>query len=493
MSDFRLVSYTTGLVLLALGALMIFPAVIDLAQSGTDWRAFLAAAILTTLFGGALTLASYSGRVKSVSIQQAFLIIVTSWVLLPFFGALPFVFGRYEMSLIDALFEAVSGMTTTGSTVFISLQYAPDSLLLWRALLQWIGGLGIVLFALAFLPTLRIGGMQLFRSEGLENDGSLLVRLRDIAPTILKVYVGLSLACALLYLALGMALIDAVCHAMTTISTGGFGTRDSSFADYNTLIQLTCVAFMLIGSLPFLRYVELFYLKLFRFHRDSQVRTFFFVVLAIWALTTIARLAAAPAADGDAAEAATVSVLGAAMDALFNCVSIITGTGFVSANYGAWGDVFIIGFFLMMFIGGCAGSTTCSVKIFRYQVLATLAYAELQRMRRPNRVVILRFGGQPLPADVAASVTTYIFLFVLSLVVFTILLSATGENLITSVSGAATALANVGPGLGAKIGPVGTFSNVNDAGKAVLIAAMLVGRLEMMSVFILATPGFWRR
>lgn len=484
MNEFRLVSYTTGLLCFSLSMLMLAPAAVDAYAGNPDWRAFIASAVFTGLVGGALALGGTREGAPSeqMSTQQAFLIVVVSWVLLPFFGALPFAFGSDQIRFLDALFESVSGMTTTGATTFTSLEYLPPGVLLWRALLQWIGGLGIVLFALVFLPMLRIGGMQLFRSESLDSEGSLLVRFRDIAPTILALYVVMTSLCALFYRFFGMPGFDAVCNAMTTIATGGFATQDSSFARYSSGAQITCIVFMLAACLPFLRYVELFNLQLFRFHTDPQIRGFAAVIFAAIALVSYARMRSTPDLE-----------LGqAVLQSAFSSVSIITGSGFATTDYSDWGSQFLIFFFVMMLIGGCAGSTTCSVKIFRYQVLGLLAFGELQRMRRPSRVIILRFGGRPLSPDIAASVVTFFFLFFASLLVFTVALILTGEDLITSISGAASALANVGPGLGPKIGPVGSYRAVNDGGKIVLMLAMLLGRLELLSVFILLTPGFWR-
>lgn len=479
----RRVGHVIGLLLLSMAALMLAPALIDASLGNPDWRAFIAASIISALVGAALALGCQTSAQSPVTTQQAFLITVGAWVLLPFFGALPFIFGVPDAGYINALFESVSGMTTTGSTIFVGIEYLAPGLLLWRALLQWIGGLGIVLFALVFLPTLRIGGMQLFKTDSVDSDRSLLVKAREIAPMVLAVYVGLTLLCAVLYRAFGMAVFDAICHAMSTIATGGFSTRDTSFAGADAATKLTCIVFMLIASLPFLRYVEMVTAKLYRIHTDPQVKAFFYTVLFAWLIITAARLSSAP----------ELTFMDVGLDTAFNTVSILTGSGFASANYNTWGETFWILFILLMLVGGCAGSTTCSVKIFRYQVLALVAWGELQRMRRPNRVVVLRFAGKPLGSDVAASVLTFFFLFMISLIVFSIAMSLTGEDLITSISGAATALTNVGPGLGPKIGPVGSFSSVNDAGKIVLIVAMVVGRLELLSVYILFSPGFWRR
>lgn len=492
MTDFRVVGYTVGVMTLGLAALMLAPAVVDMVEGSEDWRAFIAAAILTGLVGGALTLGSHGAQFDKFTIQDAFLLVVASWVMLPLFGALPFMFGAYQATVIDSIFESVSGMTTTGSTVLIGIEYLPRGILVWRALLHWVGGLGIVVFALVFLPTLRIGGMELFRSQGRDGEGALLVRFRDIAPTLLLVYTAFTVACAVLYRSFGMPLMDAICNAMATISTGGFATSDSSFAQYGAAIQITCIVFMLIAGMPFLRFVELVNLRVLTVHRDSQVQTYLGIVLAASVLV-VALIWFTPPPSGDGGAPARPSGVDAILPAVFSVVSMLTGTGFATINYGAWGDAFILIFIMLMLIGGCAGSASCSIKIFRYQILGLLAIGELKKMRHPSRVVMLQFGGRPLPHEVVASVVSFFFMYFVTMAVLFVAMVLTGEDMITSISAVIANLSNVGPGFGPKVGPVGTYSSVNDSGKVILILAMLLGRLELMSVFILMTPGFWRR
>ncbi|MEL6978790.1 MAG: TrkH family potassium uptake protein [Pseudomonadota bacterium] len=482
MMDLRPVGYVVGLFVLAIGALMLPPAFIDGVSGDPGWRAFAVSFILTALVGGALTLGCQSGRQERLQVDQALLLVVSAWVAVPLFGALPFMLGETGEPMINAIFEAVSGLTTTGSTVMQRLETLPAGLLLWRALLQWIGGIGIVVFAIAFLPGLRIGGMQLFRSEGFDAEGSSLGKARDIAASVFSIYLALTLAAALVYGACGMDAFDAVCHAFTTIATGGFANHDGSFAIFTPSAQYACVGFMILASLPFLRYLDLVRGDGEKLLADPQIRAFLCIAAAVWIALLLDRLAADPR-DSEIVFRET----------LFNSVSILTGTGYATTNYAAWGAFAVTVFFVIGLIGGCAGSTCCSVKVFRYQILGAVAFAELQRVRRPNGIFAPRFGGKRVSADVVTSVVVFFFVFVASLAVIAVALAATGLDLETSISGAATALANVGPGLGETIGPVGDFRSLSWEAKAILIFAMLLGRLELLSVLVLATPGFWRR
>ncbi|MEM1419925.1 MAG: TrkH family potassium uptake protein [Pseudomonadota bacterium] len=482
MIDLRPVGYVIGLMVLALGGFMIVPGILDAIASNPDWRAFGVSAVFTLLVGGALTLGCSTGRSAALTIEQAFLLTVLAWVALPVFGALPFMLGEPNSRAVDALFEAVSGITTTGSTIYIGLDDMPPGILLWRALLQWIGGIGIVVFAMVFLPTLQVGGMQLFKSESFDTFGKILPRATEIASSIFSIYLGLTLACALIYASFGMSAFDALCHAMTTIATGGFANYDSSFAGYGPAIQYASVIFMLLASLPFVRYVQLVNGAHQPLLKDAQIRAFLITAFVIMLALTIYRL---QTVEGD--------VERHVRESLFNGVSILTGTGYASADYGLWGAFPVAVFFMIGLIGGCAGSTSCSVKIFRYQILAATVSAELFRVRRPHGVFRPRYEGRPIRPDVISSVLTFFFVFVATLALMTILLTWIGLDSITALSGAATALANVGPGLGPEIGPAGNFAGLPDEAKYVLIVGMLLGRLELLSVLVLLTPSFWRR
>ena len=481
MIDLRPVGYLIGLLVVALGGTMLIPMAADLMAGNGHTYAFLEAAVISILAGGLVTMATANADSRGMRTQQLFLMTTGVWVILPLFGALPFLLGATEASVTDAYFEAMSGLTTTGSTVFSGLDELPVGLLLWRSMLQWFGGIGIIVVAMAFLPELRVGGMQIFRSEGFDTDGKVLPRAGEIASRISIVYLLLTLACILAYLAGGMSVFDAVNHAMTTIATGGFSTHDQSFVVFQGPIELVAVAFMVLASLPFVRYVQLLAGSTVPLAQDSQVRAFLAALAVV-----IFVIAGFRFLTGEAG-------MGAALrETAFNITSIMTGTGYASADYQLWGGFAVAVFFFVGLIGGCAGSTCCSVKVFRYQLLFGAVVNQIRRIHSPNGVYQLKYAGRTLSEDVISSVMVFLTLFIVTLGVVSVLLSATGLDFVTSVSGAATAIANVGPGLGDIIGPTGNFGDLNVAAKWILTAAMLVGRLELLVVFVLFTSRFWQ-
>ncbi|MEE9388039.1 MAG: TrkH family potassium uptake protein [Paracoccaceae bacterium] len=484
MFDLRPVGYVIGLLVAALGAAMLFPMLIDYAQGNGHWTAFFEAAVISVVVGGLMALACANGVKQHLSIQQTFLLTTGVWVALPVFGAIPFLTGatgQEAVSFVDAMFEAMSGLTTTGSTVFSGLEDFPKGLLFWRALLQWFGGIGIIVVAMVFLPELRVGGMQIFRSEGFDTFGKILPRATEIASRISVVYFTLTILCAFTYLGFGMAPFDATTHAMTTVATGGFANYDSSFEVFSPGVEYAAVLFMLLAALPFVRYVQLLAGSAKPLLHDSQIRVFFATVFAIVLVMVIWQL--------NSFDTATETSF---RKVLFNVVSILTGTGYSSEDYMAWGGFPVALFFFAGLIGGCAGSTSCSIKIFRYQLLFSSIKAQVGRIHSPHGLFSPRYGGRSVGDDVLSSVMAFFVLFVVSLGVIAILLALTGLDFITSVSGAAAALANIGPGLGPIIGPAGNFSSLEDSAKWILIAAMLIGRLELMAVYVLFTLKFWR-
>lgn len=481
MLDFRPAGYVIGLLILALGAAMAAPALIDAFDGGANWRAFILSGFVTGFFGAALAAACRERRVTGLSIQQAFMLTTLSWFVLPIFGALPFVLGAPGASFTDAFFEAMSGLTTTGSTVFSNLESLPKGALLWRGMLQWFGGVGIVVFAMAFLPTLRVGGMQLFKSESFDTFGKILPRAAEIAQSISWIYLVLTIACLLSYAAAGMSTFDAAVHAMTTIATGGFANSDASFAAYGAASEYVAVLFMLAAALPFVRYVQMVGGSARPLFIDTQVRAFFTLTLIAVAAMTLYR---AFVGDVWGEEAIRKS--------LFNTVSILTGTGYASADYMLWGAFPVTLIFILGLVGGCAGSTACSIKVFRYQVLFAAVATQIRRLHSPNGVFTPRFGGRPIQEDVISSVMSFLFFFFVTFGLCAITLSMIGLDLVTALSGAATAIANVGPGLGDEIGPTGDFGGLPDSAKWVLAITMLLGRLELLAVFVLFTPAFWR-
>ena len=481
MFDLRPVGYVIGLLVAALGLTMLLPMAMDIYDGNPHWRVFAVSGLLTCLIGSLLTVACLNGTGEGLTIQQTFMVTTLVWVALPIFGAAPFWFGATNARFIDAFFEAMSGLTTTGSTVFTGLDDLPRGLNLWRGLLQWYGGIGIIVVAMVFLPVLKIGGMQIFRSEAFETFGKILPRAAEIAKQISVIYFGLTLACALAYIGVGMQPFDATMHALTSVSTGGFSNYDASFGVFQGPAEYVAAVFMILASLPFVRYVQLLAGSARPIFRDSQAQAYIGLILLLVLVITVYRLQV----NGDFLEHSI-------REALFNVTSIISGTGYSSVDYQLWGSFPVALFFLIGLIGGCAGSTGCSVKIFRYQLLLASIRAQIRKIHSPHGIFTVRYEGRPVDQAVISSVMAFFLMFMVSLAVLAILLALTGLDLVTSISGAATAIANVGPGLGPEIGPSGNFAGLNDPAKWLLIVGMLIGRLELMSVYVLFTVGFWR-
>ncbi len=479
--DVSAVAYVIGLVLASLGVAMLVPMAVDLIGQHQNWQAFAISAFVTTLAGASLAISARGGVGNSLTIKQIFMLTTGMYVVLPGFGAIPFVIGEPGISFIDAFFEAMSGLTTTGATVITGLEELPPGVLLWRGLLQWFGGIGIVVVAVVFLPFLRVGGMQLFRLESLDTLGKILPRAIEVTRHISIIYICLTGACALGYSFAGMGLLDSIVHSMTTVATGGFANYDDSFAVFGARAEYVGALFMVLAALPFLRYFQFVtgsYRPLFQ---DAQVRGFFLVVLVVVVALIIWQLLA----GGRGFEQSF-------RKALFNGVSIITGTGYASENYSAWGSFPTAVFFLIGLIGGCAGSTSCSIKIFRFQLMLAAMRAHITRVRLPHAVTATRYNGQKVPEEVQSSVMAFLVIFLATLAGASLMLSAMGLDFVTSVSGAAAALANIGPGLGDTIGPAGNYASLGDGAKLLLAFVMLVGRLELTAVYAMLTIRFWR-
>ena len=481
MPDLRPVFFVIGIMLAALGLLMFIPMGVDLAYKDESWLAFGLSGVLTTLIGGVCALAARSPS-ANLRARGAFVLTTLSWVLLSLFSAVPLYLSPINIGAVDAIFESVSGITTTGSTVLIGLDDMPKGVLLWRALLQWIGGVGIIVTAMAILPMLKVGGMQLFRLESSDMSDKILPKAASIAAGIGLIYLTLTVLCAIGYFLVGMKGFDAVAHAMTTIATGGYSTSDASMGGFmDNGADLVCIAFMLAGGLPFGVYLLAVNGKMKPALSDPQMRTFLVVITILISMITLFLWASS---EYGQLEALRLSA--------FNTVYIVTGTGFATADYNAWGQFAVSAFFAFMFIGGCAGSTACSIKIFRYQVALEALRSYLFKMPRPNAVSTMRYAGKPLPEAVVYSVMGFFFLFFLCFAVSAAALSMTGLDPITAWSAAGTSIANVGPGLGEIIGPAGNFQSLPSSSKWILMIGMLLGRLEIVTALVLLTPSFWR-
>lgn len=490
MPDLRPVFFIVGLMVAALGMMMFVPMAIDLRPTEKWWifkfqgeggQAFLISGLITTLIGIVLAIVNYMHN-PSLHARGAFLLTVLSWLALSSFASIPFLLNPINLSLTDALFEATSGITTTGSTIMTGLDNTPKSILLWRAILQWIGGIGIIVTAMAILPMLRVGGMQLFRLESSDMSEKILPRAASLAAAIGGIYVVLTGLCTIGYMSVGMGGFDAIAHAMTTVATGGYSTSDLSMGGFmDNGADLVCIAFMVAGGMPFGVYLLMVRGNLKAPFQDPQVRSFILVLTALILVVTLFLWS-----NSEFTQTRSLRL------AAFNVVSIVTGTGYATADYYSWGPFAVAAFFAFMFIGGCAGSTACSIKIFRYQVAFEALRVYLLRMPRPNTVIPLRYGSKPLPEGVVFSVMSYFFLFFMTFAVLAAILSILGLDPLTAWSGAGSAVANVGPGLGDIIGPSGTYESLPNSAKWALMGGMIVGRLEIVTALVILTPAFWR-
>jgi trk system potassium uptake protein len=480
MLDMRPVGYIIGLLTSVLGGMMLFPLVLDLSVGQPGWGVFAEAAAITIVAGAMLTLACANGVTGGLTLRQSFVLTTGVWVVLPAFGALPFVLGAPGVGWTDALFESVSGMTTTGTTAFPDLDVLTPGTHLWRGMLQWLGGLGIVIVALIFLPVMKVGGMQFFRAEGFDTLGKVLPRALDISAALVQIYVALTVACAVVYWALGMNGFDAVLHALTTLATGGFSNYDRSFTDFSVPLHYAGVVFMILATLPFIRYVQLLQGQARPMWRDGQVRTYL-----RWTGYAIATVVAwRVLVQGE-------PILGTLHDSAFNVVSLFTGTGFGSGDVLAWGPLPFVVLLIVGFIGGCTSSTGCSVKVFRYMVLIAAIKAQIRRILSPHAVQPVRLEGRALDAEVIGSVIVFFTLFVLSFGVLAVALALTGLEARTALTAAWTAIANIGPAFGPEVSGNGAVDQFPTTAKWMMIFGMLVGRLELLSVYVLFTWRFW--
>lgn len=479
--DFRPVFLVVGILLTTLAVFMCIPAIVDMFMGNPDWQVFMASAGVTLFVGVAMAFASNSGGAK-LNVRQAFLMTTLAWLFLTVFAALPLRYSELNLSFTDAFFEAMSGLTTTGSTVITSLDKAPPGILLWRALLQWVGGIGIIVMAIAILPLLRVGGMQLFRMESSDQSDKALPRAAQVASVIGIIYVLLTVAWAGGYWLAGMSGFDAVAHAMTTIATGGFSTSDDSLGHFNSAtIDAIATVGMLMGALPFLLYLKTVQGEWGALFRDSQVQ--WFIAAASLAVLT---------ATGWLWLDEGRSLLDSLRYAAFNVVSIITGTGYATEDYTLWGAFATPLFFFIMFIGGCAGSTTCGIKVFRFQVLYSAAWTQMRHLLQPHGIFIPYYNRRPVSDEVIVSVLSFFFVFGVCYALLALGLGMLGLDFLTAISSAATSISNVGPALGPISGPAGTFQPLPDAAKWLLSAGMLLGRLELFTVLVLFTRAFWR-
>ena len=473
--------YLIGLLLCILSLFMIIPALVDWFYGNDDWPAFVGASFIT-LFVGSICYLSNKGIVtEHLELRQAFLLTNSAWISIALFGSIPFMLSEIDMSFTDAIFESTSGITTTGATVINNLDTTSHGILIWRALLQWLGGVGIIVMALAVLPMLSIGGMQLFKTESYETPDKVVPKAASFAAGISMVYISLTTLWALMLWIAGMPIFDSIAHAMTTIATGGYSTKSESLAAFaSSSIEIIIIFGMIVGSLPFVHYLSISKNGFKNLIKDDQVKLFLtLIIFVVFVISIYLSYQNIPYVD-------------AIRLASFNVISILTGTGFGTSDFNNWGGFPTTILLILMFVGGCAGSTTCGLRMARIQVLVANAKAQISKLIRPHAVVVSYYNQKPIPENVAESVMGFFFLYIISFAIIACLLGMLGLDLITAISGAASAIGNVGPGLGNIIGPTGSYQTIPDMGKFFLCAGMILGRLEIFAILVMFSPLFWK-
>ena len=481
MLNFKPIALVGGIVICGVGFLLFIPLVTEIIYKSESWQSYTVPILLYLIVGGSLVITNRNVELK-ISIKEAFIITVLSWVLLSVLCSVPFIYTQIDLSPIDSLFESMSGITTTGSTIISNLDSQPKGILIWRALLQWLGGVGIVVIALVILPFLRVGGMQLFHLEGDDPYEKFLPKISSVVSKIVIVYIFLTTILFVLYYINEMTFFDAITHSFTTISTGGFSTHNDSFAYFNNnAVLIIAIIFMILGSFPFLVIAQTNFNNFLSIIMDNQIRLF---LIILFLATLLIYFFARSYVDGD--------ILSRIFNVSFNTISIISGTGYTSDNYENWGNYASVLFLILMFIGGCAGSTTGGLKIFRFQILFKYIFIHFKKMLKPHMVIAAQFNGKKVHESTYDSVMVFFSIYILTFAGSALLLSFSGLDFLTCISASASAISNVGPGLGEIIGPEGNYSSLTSYSKIILIATMFLGRLEMVTVFILLLPSFWR-
>ena len=419
---------------------------------------------------------------KKLNLQQAFLLTALSWLTIAIFGSLPFIFSNLELSITDSFFESMSGITTTGSTIISNLQEAPKSILLWRAMLQWLGGIGIIVMAITLMPIMNVGGMQLFKISSNDSSEKLLPKSKEVALRLIYVYLTLTTFCALTYRIFGMSIFDSITHSMTTIATGGFSNYNESIGHFNSIsIEISSMIFIILGSLPFIAYIKFLNGDKKIFFLDTQIKSFIKIIIFSVILLSLYMLF----------YTSNFSFINL-RPIFFNVISILTGTGYVTGEFDVWGSFPLVFFLMLMFIGGCAGSTTCGIKIFRIQILYVFVVNQLKKIIYPKGIFLIKYDKNTIDDKFMASIISFIFLYLVIFFLLTALLTLSGLDFVTSISGAATSISNVGPGLGSTIGPSGNFANLPEFSKWILSFGMILGRLELFAILVLFLPSFWK-
>ena len=480
MTNYKTVFFTLGILQIILGVSMSIPIIIQFIYGELD-SSFFGAGIMTIIFGVLFLLLNLDHD-KKLNLQQAFLLTALSWLSIAIFGSLPFIFSNLELSITDAFFESMSGITTTGSTIIINLNESPKSILLWRSILQWFGGIGIIVMAITLMPIMNVGGMQLFKISNNDSSEKILPKSKEIALRLIFIYLGLTFLCSFFYKIFGMNYFDSFTHAMTTIATGGFSNYNESIGYFNSAaIEIISIIFIILGSIPFIAYIKFLNSNRNIFTSDTQIKSFIKIII----FSTIILFIYLLFQSKNITDVSLRAVI-------FNVVSILTGTGYVTQEFDGWGSFALIFFLVLMFIGGCAGSTACGIKIFRIQILYLFFINQLKKIIYPRGVFVIKYDNNNVDNKFMSSIVSFIYLYIIIFFLLSALLSLSGLDFITSISGAATSISNVGPGLGSTIGPNGNFSQLPDIAKWLLSLGMILGRLELFAILVLFLPSFWR-
>ena len=479
MSNYKTVFFTLGILQIILGISMAFPIIIQIIFDELD-SSFIGASLITIIFGTLFFLSNLDHD-KKLSLQNAFLLTALSWLSIAVFSSLPFIFSNLNLSITDSFFESMSGITTTGSTIITDLNSSPKAILLWRALLQWLGGIGIIVMAITLMPIMNVGGMQLFKVSSGDASEKILPKTKEITLRLILIYLILTFLCSFFYNICGMKFFDSLTHSMTTIATGGFSNYNESIGYFNNIkIEIVSMIFIILGSIPFIAYIKFLSGKKNIFYTDTQIKSFikiiFYSIIILFFYLTIF--------NKSFSDVSLRSIS-------FNVISILTGTGYVTQNFDNWGSFPLIYFLILMFIGGCAGSTACGIKIFRVQILYLFLKNQLKKIIYPRGIFIIKYDNNNVNEKFMASIIAFIYLYIIIFFIITAMLSLSGLDFTTSISGAATSISNVGPGLGELIGPNGNFSQLPDFSKWILSFGMILGRLELFAILVLFLPSFW--
>ena len=481
MATNKTVFFLIGILLVVLGTSMLAPYFLQIILKEGS-HSFISSSFVTIFIGVLFILANLEKEFR-LNLKQTFLFSSLAWIMVATFGSIPFLLSTQDFTFSEAFFESMSGITTTGATIISDLDNSPKSILLWRAIMQWLGGIGIVVMAITILPLLKVGGMQLFKMEGPDSTEKILPRTVEVATIIISTYIVLTLMCGFFYWIFGMTIFDSVSHAMTTIATGGFSTHNDSIGFFKSSnIEIVASIFIILGSIPFISYLKFTKGNRKIFFKDVQIRgLIYLLVISVIVMFLYLLIINYESSLFDKVRISS-----------FNVISILSGTGYVTDDFGLWGKFSLIFFLLLMFIGGCAGSTACGIKIFRLQMLLIFLKNQIKKLISPNSVIITKYNNQKISDDFINSVIIFIFTFLFIFLIIAMLLSISGLDFITSISGAASSISNVGPGLGDVIGPNGNYKAIPDISKWILSAGMLLGRLELFAVLVLFFPSFWR-